>query len=174
MIMPKYKKLHKNLEESNDEIKIGQYAKEYFASYFQSHTSETNITNFTDKDWSHDTFGICYPILKLIDTKFPINEQVNYNNQYRRYYSSPVLKINEKSYIICSQWFAQFKPKLMNWINSNSDSKEINKNDSILEIGDKLKFNKNFNSIFIPKILFIDIIKFIKIRQSRVLQKFET
>ncbi|MCM1212244.1 MAG: hypothetical protein NC318_11630 [Blautia sp.] len=147
------------LEESNNEIKIGQYAKEYFVSYFQSHTSESDINKFTDKKWCHDTFGICYPILKQVDIKLPINEQVNYNNQYRRYYSSPVLKINEKNYIICSQWFAQFKPKLINWINSNSVSIEINKNNGILEIGDKLKFNKNFNSISIPKILFVDILK---------------
>ncbi len=150
------------LEESDDEIKIGQYAKEYFISYFQSHTSESDINNFTDKAWCHDTFGICYPILKQVDTKLPISEQVNYNNQYRRYYSTPVLKINENDYIICSQWFAQFKPKLMYWINSNSVSMIINKNENILEMGDKLKFSKNFNSISIPKILFVDILKAIR------------
>ncbi|MCM1182212.1 MAG: hypothetical protein NC337_02425 [Roseburia sp.] len=159
------------LEESNDEIKIGQYAKEYFASYFKTHTSESDAINFTDKDWCHNTFGICYPILKQVDPKLPINEQVNYNNQYRRYYSNPVLKISEKSYIICSQWFAQFKPKLMKWINSNSVSININKNESILEIGEKLKFNKNFNSIYIPKILFVDILKTIKSYDNR---PFET
>lgn len=159
------------LKESEDEIKIGQYAKEYFVSYFQSHTSESDINNFTNKDWCHDTFGICYPILKQVDTRLPISEQVNYNNQYRRYYSSPVLKINEKDYIICSQWFAQFKPKLMNWINSNSTSMIINKNENILEMGDKLKFNKNFNSISIPKILFVDILKVIRNYEDKT---FET
>lgn len=159
------------LEKSNDEIKIGQYAKEYFASYFKTHTSESDVIDFTNKDWCHNTFGICYPILKQVDPKLPINEQVNYNNQYRRYYSNPVLKINEKSYIICSQWFAQFKPKLMKWINSNSVSIEINKNESILEIGEKLKFNKNFNSISVPKILFVDILKTIRNYDNR---PFET
>ncbi len=158
------------LEESDDEIKIGQYAKEYFVSYFQSHTSENDINNFTDKDWCHDTFGICYPILKQVDTKLPISEQVNYNNQYRRYYSTPVLKINENNYIICSQWFAQFKPKLMNWINSNSVS-IVNKNENILEMGDKLKFSKNFNGISIPRILFVDILKDIREYKNRA---FET
>lgn len=159
------------LEESEDEIKIGQYAKEYFVSYFQSHTSESDIKNFTDKDWCHDTFGICYPILKQVDTKLPISEQVNYNNQYRRYYSTPVLKINEKDYIICSQWFAQFKPKLIEWINANSVSMIINRNENILEMGDKLKFSKNFNSISIPKILFADILKAIRDYEER---NFET
>lgn len=159
------------LEESSDEVKIGQYAKEYFISYFQSHTSELDINHFTDKDWCHDTFGICYPILKQVDKKLPISEQVNYNNQYRRYYSSPILKINGNDYIICSQWFAQFKPKLMDWINSNSVSITINRDENILEVGDKLKFNKNFNSISIPKILFVDILKTIKNYENRV---FET
>ena len=89
----------------------------------------------------------------------------------RRYYSSPILKINENDYIICSQWFAQFKPKLMDWINSNSVSMTINRDENILEVGDKLKFNKNFNSISIPKILFVDILKTIKNYENRV---FET
>lgn len=127
----KVKETTKKIEESNDEIKIGQYAKEYFSSYFQTQISEEEINNFTSKEWCHDTFGICYPILKQVDTKLPISEQVNYNNQYRRYYSSPVLKINGKDYIICSQWFAQFKPKLMEWISSNSVSMKINKDESI-------------------------------------------
>ena len=159
------------LEESNDEIKIGQYAKEYFASYFQTNTSEADISHFTNKDWCHETFGICYPILKQIDKKLPISEQVNYNNQYRRYYSNPVLNINGKDYIICSQWYTQFKPKLVNWINSNSVLLTINKDQNILEVGDKLKFNKNFNSISIPKILFVDILKTIESYENRV---FET
>ena len=159
------------LEKSNDEIKIGQYAKEYFVSYFQSHTSEEDISHFTNKDWCHETFGICYPILKQVDKKLPISEQVNYNNQYRRYYSNPVLKINEKYYIICSQWYTQFKPKLLNWINSNSVLMAINKGQNILEVGDKLKFSKNFNSISIPRILFVDILKTIKNYENRV---FET
>ncbi len=159
------------LEESTDEIKIGQYAKEYFTAYFQSHTTEDDINRFTDKDWCHDTFGICYPILKKVDNRLPISEQVNYNNQYRRYYSSPILKINDNYYIICSQWFAHFKPKLVDWINSNSISMTINRDENILEVGDKLKFNKNFNSISIPKILFIDILKTIKNYENRV---FET
>lgn len=159
------------LEESDNEIKIGQYAKEYFISYFQSNTSEDDINHFTNKDWCHDTFGICYPILKQVDKKLPISEQVNYNNQYRRYYSSPVLKINGNDYIICSQWFAQFKPKLITWINSNSVSMRINKDENILEIGDKLKFNRNFNSISIPKILFVDILKAIRDYNDRT---FET
>lgn len=159
------------LEESNDEIKIGQYAKEYFVSYFQSHTSEEDISHFTNKDWCHETFGICYPILKQVDKKLPISEQVNYNNQYRRYYSNPVLEINEKNYIICSQWYTQFKPKLVNWINSNSVLMTINKDQNILQVGDKLKFSKNFNSISIPKILFVDILKTIKNYENRV---FET
>lgn len=159
------------LKESTDEIKIGQYAKEYFTAYFQSNTSEDDINHFTNKNWCHDTFGICYPILKQVDKKLPISEQVNYNNQYRRYYSNPILNINGNDYIICSQWFAQFKPKLMNWINSSSVSIKINRDVNILEIGDRLKFSKDFNSISIPKILFVDILKVIRDYKDR---KFET
>lgn len=162
----------KKLEESNNEIKIGQYAKEYFTSYFQTDNSEEEINNFTNKEWCHNTFGICYPILKQVDINIPINEQVNYNNQYRRYYTNPVLKINEKNYIICSQWFASFKPKLIDWINSKSEKSIVNVNENhILEVGDKIKFSKDYSSITIPKVIFVDILNEISKYDNR---PFET
>lgn len=46
----------------------------------------------------------------------PIKEQLNYNNSYGRYWKTPVLEIKGKHYIMCSQWFKQFKEKLDRWI----------------------------------------------------------
>lgn len=147
----------KELEETDNEIKIGQYAKEFFTKYFQDNISEDCVQQFTDKTWCHDTFGIRYPILKQVDINLPIGEQVKYNNEYRRYYVSPVLNINEKNYIICSQWYPQFKPKLIAWIEDqhNKDISEKKPSDLII------RFDKKYSSISLPKTLFVFILKMI-------------
>lgn len=46
----------------------------------------------------------------------PISKQKGYNNEYGRYWTKPVLEINGKHYILCSQWFAEFQEKLDIWI----------------------------------------------------------
>lgn len=150
----------KNLQQSNDEIKIGQYAKEYFTKYFQSNISKEEIENFTNRDWCHDTFGICYPILKLVDISIPIKEQVNYNNQYRRYYSNPILNINNNHYIICSQWYSSFKTKLISWINNQQKFNKPYEG----EIEDKtvIKLGKEYSGIKLPSTLFVFILKTIE------------
>lgn len=46
----------------------------------------------------------------------PISKQKGYNNDYARYWTKPILKINGIHYIICSQWFEEFRGKLDMWI----------------------------------------------------------
>ena len=50
----------------------------------------------------------------------PISQQKGYNNEYGRYWTKPILMINEKHYIICSQWFSGFWNKLNKWIESQN------------------------------------------------------
>lgn len=64
-----------------------------------------------------------------------ISDQKNYNNEYGRYWIKPILEINGKHYIICSQWFKSFQEKLNTWIEKNencveelSTSKEVYSN----------------------------------------------
>lgn len=71
-----------------------------------------------NKYWCNENFGICYPLLKEVDITRPITEQKNYNNEYGRYWTKPVLRINGKDYILCSQWFRGFQPKLDKWVES--------------------------------------------------------
>lgn len=78
------------------------------------------MQNFLNKYWCHDNFGICYPLLKEINIAIPISEQKGYNNEYGRYWTKPVLKINDKHYIICSQWFSEFQEKLDKWVAQNN------------------------------------------------------
>lgn len=157
-------KAEQNIINENTEFKIGQYAKEYFLSYFKANTSKDTILKFMDKNWCHDTFGICYPILKEINPLMPIGEQVNYNNEYRRYYVNPVLSVSNKSYIICSQWYPQFKSKLIQWINGTA-KKSINRDSNFV------KFGKEYSSIKLPKTLYVHILKAIEQYQF---DQFET
>lgn len=117
------------LENTDDkpDIKIGKYAKDFFEKYFSSRTRHYNISNFLNKDWCHDKFGICYPLLKEVDMSIPISKQKGYNNEYGRYWIKPILEINDSYYILCSQWFEEFREKLDKWIEEQetqiSDSK---------------------------------------------------
>lgn len=75
-----------------------------------------------NKYWCHETFGICYPLLKEVDTSIPISKQKGYNNQYGRYWTKPVLEIKGKHYIICSQWYEEFHGKLNKWISEQKST----------------------------------------------------
>ncbi len=70
--------------------------------------------------WCNDNFGICYPLLKEVNITISISQQKGYNNEYARYWTKPVLEINGTHYIICSQWFEDFRPKLDKWINEQN------------------------------------------------------
>lgn len=64
-------------------------------------------------------------MLKEVDSSIPLREQLNYNNSYGRYWKTPVLNIKGKYYIICSQWFKQFREKLDKWIELHNCDDEI-------------------------------------------------
>ena len=96
--------------------KIGEYAREYFSEYFSDQEKHYDLSNFLNRYWCNEHLGICYPLLKEVDITKPIAEQKNYNNEYARYWTKPILQINGKHYIICSQWFRGFQEKLDNWI----------------------------------------------------------
>lgn len=100
--------------------KIGQYVRDYFTVYFSDTTRQYDIANFLNKGWCNEHLGICYPLLKEIDETKPVSEQKNYNNEYARYWIKPILTINDKKYIMCSQWFKGFQEKLDKWIESEN------------------------------------------------------
>lgn len=102
--------------------KIGQYARDFFEEYFSDQNKQYNLTNFLNKYWCYDNFGIRYPLLKEVDITIPITEQKTYNNDYARYWTKPILKINGTHYIMCSQWFEEFREKLNNWIQKNENT----------------------------------------------------
>lgn len=103
--------------DDSPEKKIGEYVRDYFTVYFADKTKQYDVTNFLNKYWCNEHLGICYPLLKEIDEAKPVSEQKNYNNEYARYWIKPVLEINGRKYILCSQWFEYQRESLESWIN---------------------------------------------------------
>lgn len=130
------------METNSHEKKIGEYVRDYFTVYFADTTKTYDITNFLNKYWCNEHLGICYPLLKEIDEMKPVSEQKNYNNEYARYWIKPVLEINGKHFLMCSQWFKGFQSKLDAWI-----SEQDNTTDSMTtrskEKCDEYDFKKN-------------------------------
>lgn len=89
-----------------------------------------------NKYWCNENFGICYPLLKEVDISKPISEQKNYNNEYARYWIKPVLVINGKHYILCSQWYREFQNKFDEWIEKSNN--ERSKTDSEVYVAQKI------------------------------------
>lgn len=119
-----------NYDEHNEKTapvqkKIGEFAKDYFTAYFSGMSKQYDLTNFLNKYWCNEHLGICYPLLKKVDVTKPISEQKNYNNEYARYWTKPVLKINNSHYIMCSQWFEHFQEKLEDWIEEEEKRENI-------------------------------------------------
>lgn len=104
----------------DSELKIGQYAKAILTNIFKSPISEAELVNMQNKEWSHETLGICYPLLKKYIKGVPNKQQRTYGNQYNRYYKRTVT-VNGEEYFLCSQWFEEFRPKLDKWIVSRND-----------------------------------------------------
>lgn len=118
-------KIEKDIESTNNiaidsELKIGKYAREVLTNIFKSQISYAELKNMQDKNWSHETLGICYPLLKKYTKNVPEEQQRQYNNQNNRYYKNPIFVNNEK-YFLCSQWFEDSRPKLDEWIKSRND-----------------------------------------------------
>ena len=75
----------------------------------------------------HNIYDRFY-IIKIITTS--ISKQKGYNNDYRRYWTRPVLEINDTYYILCSQWFEEFKEKSNKWI----DGQELQISDTKIDV----------------------------------------
>ena len=113
-----------NEEKRDFEKKIGEYARDYFTVYFSNKTNKFDLANFLDKEWCGERFGIGYPLLKEVDPVIPISEQKKYDKVLSRYWIKPIVDINGKSYVICSQWFWYLRDKLDKWIREESSRKQ--------------------------------------------------
>jgi hypothetical protein len=96
------------------EMKIGVIAKTVFRNILESgKIPEDEIERMQDKDYSKDTFGIQYPVLRK--TNNPNSKKPD------RYYAKSI-KIYDQYYFICSEWVERHdnndRPYLIKWLKS--------------------------------------------------------
>ena len=68
--------------------------------------SEEDIKNFTQKEYSKETWGLSYPLLS--------KERIK-TNGHDRYYAKDV-PIGNESYYICNNWYQKQREKLREWL----------------------------------------------------------
>lgn len=101
-------------QESCNELKIGKLVQSVLKPLLVSSTSEEEIRQMQEAEYSKTTFGITYPL--LVKTSQPFDK--------RRYYSDAI-EIRGEKYHLCSQWFEtpanNDRPYVEKWIREHCD-----------------------------------------------------
>ncbi|MCX5637439.1 MAG: hypothetical protein NTX52_07070, partial [Planctomycetota bacterium] len=101
--------------QSADEIKIGQLVKTTFRKLFaQRKITEKIASSLMDLEYSKQTFGLSFPVLKRIDDRYPLSKQIQDHKGRSRYWSQ---KFGNGKYLICSQWYEKHRKKFLDWSN---------------------------------------------------------
>ena len=91
------------------ELKIGRIAQLVLKPLLESGSiGEDEIERLQDKEYSNSEFKLNFPLL--------VRDSAEYDKV--RYYKEP-LKINGKTYLMCSQWTERNRESLMTWIKSH-------------------------------------------------------
>lgn len=106
-----------------DEVKIGQHIRNTFENIFSEVIPDDELRNLQDKTWCHDTFGICYAVLKLYQQNISFEQQRQCNG-YNRYYKE-LYVVNGEKYLLCSQWFKEFRIKFDGWVKTRNIKKSL-------------------------------------------------
>lgn len=98
------------------EKKVGVIANTSLRRLLESNqVSLEEINRFTTSVYSKKIFNLGFPLLKPLDHTSDIKQQVKDEKGYNRYYSRPV-RIMDKDYYLCSQWYEPSKKNLVKWI----------------------------------------------------------
>ena len=90
------------------EMKIGAIARTLLRHSLETYAfSDEEISCLQDKNYSKDTFGLQFPLLRKTESASA--------PKIERYYAKPV-EINGAFYFICSEWYDKSRPMLLTWI----------------------------------------------------------
>lgn len=96
---------------------------------------------------------MCYPLLKAYKQDIPLVQQRKYNNQKNKYYKDLVI-VNENKYLLCSQWYENFRDNFNNWVNiRNSTSVSITK---------YIKIRSNSNSVILEDNILLSLLEIMR------------
>lgn len=101
--------------QSADEIKIGQLVRTTFRELFaQRKITEKMVSSLMDLEYSKQTFGLSFPVLKRIDYRYPLSKQIQDHKGRSRYWSQ---EFGNGKYLICSEWYPRHRKKFLDWSN---------------------------------------------------------
>ncbi len=105
----------KKTSQGMDEIKIGQLVRTTFRELFaQRKITEKMVSSLMDLEYSKQTFGLSFPVLKRIDDRYPLSKQIQDHKGRARYWSQ---EFGNGKYLICSQWYPRYRKKFLDWSN---------------------------------------------------------
>lgn len=104
------------------QFKIGVTVRSIFATLEQGHRTleqehrltQKDINNLCDPNYCKNTFGINYPVLVPFEGKY----DVAFINGYPRYFTSKIYTFNGKDYLLCSEWYEDYRTDLYKWYNA--------------------------------------------------------
>ena len=89
-----------------DQMKIGSIARVSLREILENGVlSQQEIDDLQTSEYSKITFGLSFPLLVKENTAY----------EKTRYYSNPIV-INNKKYLLCSQWYEDKRQLLLNWM----------------------------------------------------------
>ena len=102
--------------EEDFELKVSMIVKTILRSLLESNLiSSENMKQLESPQYCKDVFGVYYPVLKELDLTQNVDEQRKDSRGYNRYYKQPVI-VQDKTYLLCSEWSVSSKEPLANWI----------------------------------------------------------
>jgi hypothetical protein len=101
------------------EKKVGVLAKTTLREILELNSvPEKEIARLTTASYSKKAFNLSFPLLKPLDYSYDVKQQIKDEKGRNRYYSSPI-RIMEREYYLCSQWYEPSKKHLIKWIELN-------------------------------------------------------
>ncbi len=76
--------------------------------------SDNEIENLQKKEYSKITFNVTFPLLKKVDKKLSLRENIMVNG-YPRYYEKPI-ETNKVQYLLTNEWKEYNRDDFMNWL----------------------------------------------------------
>jgi len=107
--------LKENEKKELDKLKIGQLVRSMMTIILERDLiSEIEIQNLLKKDYSKFNFNVIFTILKKVDKKIPLKDNLLINGN-PRYYAKPI-ENRKTEYLLTNEWKEYNREDFMNWL----------------------------------------------------------
>lgn len=112
-------------ESSDQTEKIGKLVQRTIPTIdFTSEIGEKSLEDLKNFEISKELFGIGFPVLidveDIKDSKEEIRKKVRVKTStdklVNRYYAKPIVLNDNRHYLLCSEWYKEYRPKYESWL----------------------------------------------------------